>query len=178
MTKPSIGDLLSAVAAGLRESVLPEIPAGPTRRQIQVAISIIRRASLVWDKVGPYLYADNKDIEETLRRISPLLDRAESNESTADLKPLCQKLRATLDQSDEPGVEYPSPATLGARNVELQGSLAELQEALHAESCKPPEGSQRPPSAERVEILAMLRALFERMLERELEVTTPSAARK
>lgn len=166
------------MAAGLRESVLPEIPAGPTRRQIQVAISIIRRASLVWDKVGPYLYADNKDIEETLRRISPLLDRAESNESTADLKPLCQKLRATLDQSDEPGVEYPSPATLGARNVELQGSLAELQEALHAESCKPPEGSQRPPSAERVEILAMLRALFERMLERELEVTTPSAARK
>lgn len=178
MTKPSIGDLLSAVAAGLRESVLPEIPAGPTRRQIQVAISIIRRASLVWDKVGPYLYADNKDIEETLRRISPLLDRAESNESTAGLKPLCQKLRATLDQSDETGVEYPSPATLGARNVELQGSLAELQEALHAESCKPPEGSQRPPSAERVEILAMLRALFERMLERELEVTTPSAARK
>jgi len=162
----------------LRESVLPEIPAGPTRRQIQVAISIIRRASLVWDKVGPYLYADNKDIEETLRRISPLLDRAESNESTADLKPLCQKLRATLDQSDEPGVEYPSPSTLGARNVELQGSLAELQEALHAESCKPPEGSQRPPSAERVEILAMLRALFERMLERELEVTTPSVARK
>ncbi|MGZ6186358.1 MAG: hypothetical protein ACXWNN_10775, partial [Candidatus Binataceae bacterium] len=67
MTKPSIGDLLSGVAASLRESVLPEIPAGPTRRQIQVAISIIRRASLVWDKIGPYLYADNKDIEETLR---------------------------------------------------------------------------------------------------------------
>jgi hypothetical protein len=83
-----------------------------------------------------------------------------------------------LDQSDETGVEYPSPAALGARNVELQGSLAELQEALHAESSEPPEGSERPPSAERVEILAMLRALFERMLERELEVTTPSAARK
>ena len=61
----------------MRESVLPEIPAGPTRRQIQVAISIIRRASLVWDKIGPYLYADNKDIEETLRRIGALLDRAE-----------------------------------------------------------------------------------------------------
>jgi hypothetical protein len=56
--------------------------------------------------------------------------------------------------------------------------LAELQEALHAERSEPPHGSERPPSAERVEILAMLRALFERMLERELEVTTPSAARK
>jgi hypothetical protein len=178
VTKPSIGDLLSAVAASLRESVLPEIPAGPTRRQIQVAISIIRRASLVWDKVGPYLYADNKDIEETLRRIGALLDRAESNESAVVLKPLRQKVRAVLDQSDEIEAEYPSPAALGARNVELQGSLAELQEALHAEDSEPPEGSERPPSAERVEIMAMLRALFERMLERELEVTTPSAARK
>jgi hypothetical protein len=117
VTKPSIGDLLSAVAASLRESVLPEIPAGPTRRQIQVAISIIRRASLVWDKVGPYLYADNKDIEETLRRIGTLLDRAESNESAAGLKPLRQKVRAVLDQSDETGVEYPSPTALAARNV-------------------------------------------------------------
>jgi hypothetical protein len=178
VTKPSIGDLLSAVAASLRESVLPEIPAGPTRRQIQVAISIIRRASLVWDKIGPYLYADNKDIEETLRRIGVLLDRAESNESAAGLKTLRQKVRAALDQSEETEAEYPSPAALAARNVELQGSLAELQEALHAESSEPPEGSERPPSAERVEILAMLRALFERMLERELEVTTPSAARK
>ena len=69
MTKPTIGDLLDGVATSLRESVLPEIPAGPTRRQIQVAISIIRRAALVSDKIGPYLYADNKDIEETLRRV-------------------------------------------------------------------------------------------------------------
>ena len=75
-------------------------------------------------------------------------------------------------------MEYSSPAALGSRNVELQGSLVELQEALHAEGSEPPQLPQRPPSAERVEILAMLRALFERMLERELEVTTPSAARK
>ena len=178
MTKPSIGDLLSGVAASLRESVLPEIPAGPTRRQIQVAISIIRRASLVWDKVGPYLYADNKDIEETLRGIGALLDRAQSNESGGSLEPLRQKVHAALEQSDEIEVEYPSPAALGARNVELQGSLAELQEALHAEGSEPLQGSERPPGAERVEILAMLRALFERMLERELEVTTPASARK
>ena len=70
MTKPTIGDLLNGVAASLRESVLPEVPAGPTRRQIQAAISIIRRVSLVWDKTGPYLYADNKDIEESLRQVS------------------------------------------------------------------------------------------------------------
>ena len=73
-------------------------------------------------------------------------------------------------------MEYPSPAALGARNVELQELLVELQKALHGSSM--PQGAGRPPSAERIEILSMLRALFWRMLERELEVTTPPAARK
>jgi hypothetical protein len=169
MTKPTIGDLLNGVAASLRESVLPEIPAGPTRRQIQAAIAIIRRVSLVWDKTGPYLYADNKDIAETLRQVSAILDRARADGSGADLKPLRQRLHAALDRRDDAGVEYPSPAALGARNVALQGLLVELQEALHE--------TPSPESAERGEILAMLRALFGRMLERELDVTA-SPARK
>jgi len=176
VTKPSIGDLLSGVAVSLRESVLPEIPAGPTRRRIQAAIGIIRRVSLVWDKTGPYLYADNKDIEETLRQVSAILDRAETNGSGAGLKPLRQRLRAALDQHGEAGLEYPSPAALGVRNVELQGLLVELQEVLHGPST--PQDAERPPSAERIEILAMLRVLFRRMLARELEVTAPPAARK
>jgi len=169
VTKPTIGDLLSGVAASLRESVLPEIPAGPTRRQIQAAIAIIRRVALVWDKTGPYLYADNKDIAETLRRVSAILDRARADGSGGDLKPLRQRLQAALDQRDEADVEYPSPAALGARNVELQGLLVELQEALYE--------MPSPESAERSEIPAMLRALFRRMLERELDVTA-SPARK
>ncbi len=176
MTKPSIGDLLNGVAASLRESVLPEIPTGPTRRQIQAAISIIRRVSLVWDKTGPYLYADNKDIEETLRRVSAILDRAEANGTGAGLEPLRQRLHAVLDQQGVDAMEYPSPATLGARNVELQGLLADVQEALHGPSTS--EGADRPVSADRIEILSMLRALFRRMLERELEVTAPPSARK
>jgi hypothetical protein len=173
MTKPTIGDLLSGVAASLRESVLPEMPAGPTRRQIQAAIAIIRRVSVVWDKTGPYLYADNKDIEETLRRIRAMLEGAESNGGTSDLKPLRQWLGAALERHSGTGVEYPSPAALGARNVELQGLLVELQEALH----EPPslEGSERPSSATRIEILAVLRGLFRRMLKREMEVTAPPA---
>ena len=60
MIKPTVGELLGGVAISLRERVLPEIPAGVTRRQIQAAIGIIRRASLVWDKVGPYFFADNR----------------------------------------------------------------------------------------------------------------------
>lgn len=176
MTKPSIGDLLSGVAASLREAVLPEIPAGPTRRQIQVAISIIRRAALVWDKVGPYLYADNKDIEENLRQVCELLDRAGPDESGADLNSLRQRTRAALDERGACGAEYPSPAALAARNVELQGLLVELQEALHAPPA--PQCTERLASHERAEILTMLNALFRRMLERELEITAPPAARK
>jgi hypothetical protein len=170
VTKPSIGDLLNGVAASLRESVLPEIPAGPTRRQIQAAISIIRRVSLAWDKTGPYLYADNKDIEETLRQVSAILDLARANVSGAGLEPLRQRLHAALDQRDAAGVEYPSPAALGALNVELQELLVDVHDALHEPSV--------PRSPERIEILAMLRLLFRRMLERELEVTAPLSARK
>jgi hypothetical protein len=170
VTKPSIGDLLNGVAASLRESVLPEIPAGPTRRQIQAAISIIRRVSLAWDKTGPYLYADNKDIEETLRQVSAILDLARANVSGAGLEPLRQRLHAALDQRDAAGVEYPSPAALGALNVELQELLVDVHDALHEPSV--------PRSPEWIEILAMLRLLFRRMLERELEVTAPLSARK
>ena len=175
MTKPSIGDLLNGVAASLRESVLPEIPAGPTRRQIQAAIAIIRRVSLVWDKIGPYLYADNEDIAETLRRVSAILDHAQADGSGAGLEPLRERLHAALDRHDDPGVEYPSPAALGARNVELQVLMVELQEALH--ETPSPESAVRPPSAERNEILEMLRGLFRRMLERELGVTSPRAGK-
>jgi hypothetical protein len=176
VTKPSIGDLLNGVAASLRESLLPDIPAGPTRRQIQAAISIIRRVSLVWDKTGPYLYADNKDIEETLHKVLAILGRAGANESNAEVESLRQRLHAALDQRGVDTVEYPSPAALGARNVELQGLLVDVQEALHGPST--PESAERTVSAERIEVFAMLRLLFRRMLERELEVTAPSSARK
>jgi hypothetical protein len=170
VTKPSIGDLLSGVAASLRESVLPEIPAGPTRRQVQAAISIIRRVALVWDKTGPYLYADNNDIEKTLRQVSEILARAEADENGAGLELLRERLHAALDQRGEPVGEYPSPDALGARNVELQGLLVDVHETLHEPS--------KPKTPERIEILSILRLLLRRMLERELEVSLPSARGK
>jgi hypothetical protein len=175
MTKPTIGDLLNGVATSLRETVLPEMPAGPVRRQVQVAISIIRRVSLVWDKTGPYLYADNKDIEETLQQACAILDGVESNGRGAAFKPLRQRLHAALGERGHPDVEYPSPEALGARNLELQSLLIEVQEALQEPSAS--EGPEPPESAQRSEIMPMLRGLFRRMLVRELEVTAPSAAK-
>jgi len=54
--------------------------------------------------------------------------------------------------------------------VELQELLVNVHDALHEPSV--------PRSAERIEILAILRLLFRRMLERELEVVAPLSARK
>lgn len=177
MIKPTIGDLLNGVATSLRETVLPEMPAGPVRRQVQVAISIIRRISLMWNKTGTYLYADNKDIEETMQQVAAILDGVESNERRAAFEPLRQRLHAVLAQRGNRGVEYPSPEALGARNLELQWLLIEVQEALR-EPSPSPEGVEHPESSERTEIMPMLLGLFRRMLERELEVTAPPAAKQ
>lgn len=169
MIKPTIGELLSGVAVSLRERVLPEIPPGTTRRQIQAAIGIIRRAALIWDKTGPYFYTDNQDIEQTMRELLPVLKRAVAAEVNPRLEAVSAKMRATLDRSAEPAEPYPSPAVLGARNIELQELIAELQEVLY----------ETPPaqSAIRMETDSMLRALLRRMLARELEITSPKVAR-
>ncbi len=169
MIKPTIGELLSGVAVSLRERVLPEIPPGTTRRQIQAAIGIIRRAALIWDKTGPYFYADNQDIEQTMGELLPVLERAVAAEGNPRLEAACARMRATLDRSTEPADPYPSPATLGARNIELQELIAELQEILYE--------TPAVQGASRMEIDSMLRALLRRMLARELEINSPKVAR-
>ncbi len=165
MTKPSIGDLLSGVATSLRESVLPEVPTGPTRRQLQVAIAIIRRVSSVWDKVTPYLYLDNRDIEQTVIQICALLERDQVKLEGIDPAALRRRLELNGER-----MEYPPHDALAARNIELQQLLVDIQEALHAPALRNASGPRR---ADRDEIAAMLQALLRRMLERELEVNAP-----
>jgi len=170
MTKPSIGELLNGVVTSLRESVLPEIPSGPTRRQLQVAIAIIRRVALVWDKVAPYLYLDNKDIEQTAIRICALLDRGQVILEGIDPGVLRRRLNEKEMESRSPQIDYPMWDALAARNIELQQILVNLQEALHAPAL---QTASVPARADRDEIAAMLQALFRRMLARELEVNAP-----
>jgi len=167
--KPTIGELLSGVAVSLRERVLPEIPPGTTRRQIQAAIGIIRRAALIWDKTGPYFYADNQDIEQTMRGLLPVLERAVASEGNTRLGAVSARMRVALDRLTAPAEPYPSPAVLGARNIELQELIAELQELLY----EAPLGQ----SATRIEIASRLRALLRRMLARELEINSPKVTR-
>ena len=170
MTKPSIGDLLKGVATSLRESVLPELSSGPTRRQLQVAIAIIRRASLVWDKVAPYLYIDNQDIEKTVIEICALLERGQTKLEGIDPAALRRRLNATGGGEGGGHIDYPPYAALAARNIGLQQLLVDLQQALHAPESQN-AGAQARVDSEQV--AAMLQALFRRMLERELEVNSP-----
>jgi hypothetical protein len=164
--KPTVGELLSGVALSLRERVLPEIPPGTTRRQVQAAIGIIRRVALVCDQTGPYFYADNRDIEDTMRLVLPVLERIAAEEADAHLKAVSTKLRATLEPSAKLADPYPSPSALGQRNVELQELLAELEEVLH--------DNPTTKTTRRMEIDATLRALIRRMLARELEINSPA----
>ena len=166
MIKPTIGELLSGVATSLRERVLPEIPAGTTRRQIQAAIGIIARVALVWDKTAPYLYADNEDIAETLGRMLPVLERVAAEEGNARVRAVRTKLHQTLEHSSQPVGPCPSAEVLGARNLRLQEVLAEIQEALHEDTAVQ--------NAARIEVNSELYALFRRMLTRELEITKPA----
>jgi hypothetical protein len=174
MTKPSIGELLNGVVIGLRESVLPELPSGPTRRQLQVAIAIIRRVAMVWDKVAPYLYLDNKDIDQTVIEICALLERGQTKLEGIEPAALRRRLNATESGGDGGAqIDYPPYSALAARNVELQQLLVDLQEALHA-SASQNAGAQARADIDR--IAAVLQALFRRMLERELRVNSPPQA--
>jgi hypothetical protein len=164
--KPTIGELLTGVATSLRERVLPEIPAGTTRRQIQAAIGIIRRVALVWDKTGPYIGTDNQDIVQTLEQMLPVLARVAAEEGSERLRLIHAKSREILERANRFVDQSLSAEVLGVRNLELQEALAEMQEALH--------DSPAVESVDRNNLKSMLFALFRRMLMREMEITTPA----
>lgn len=163
MIKPTIGELLNGVAASLRERVLPEIPAGTTRRQIQAAIGIIARVAHVWDKTGPYLHADNEDLAHTLAQLLPLAERVAGEPGGDRVRAVCARMRESLKPPAAPAEAYPSAQALGLRNLELQELLAELQEALHENFTATSEA--------RRELKASIYALLRRMLTREIEIT-------
>lgn len=69
MLTPSPAELLAGVADGLQATVLPELGAGPARRQVQAAIGIVRRLATALSELGPVLAADAADVADTLGRM-------------------------------------------------------------------------------------------------------------
>ena len=73
MLTPSAAELLAGVADALAATVLPELPPGPARRQVQAAIGITRRVAGALPHLGPHLAGDVVDLAATLERLADAL---------------------------------------------------------------------------------------------------------
>ena len=147
-TEPTTARLLEGVVETLEAVVLPALPrGGAARRQLNAAIDILRRLAFAAPRTAASLDADNADIAATLSGACALLAPAAS-----------RQLEATLAEAE----------TLGdreARNRALQAALAALQENIT---------TQAPNLATQAELSRQLRALYRRMLEREIALIPPS----
>jgi hypothetical protein len=146
--EPTTGRLLDGVVETLETVVLPELPrGGAARRQLNAAIDILRRLAFAAPRVGGSLDADNADIAITLRHACALLVPDEGH-----------RLEVALDAAEQlEGRE--------ARNRALLAMLGALQETLGQTARDP---------ARRAELSTLLRALYRRMLDREIALIPPS----
>lgn len=146
--EPTTARLLEGVVETLESAVLPELPrGGAARRQLNAAIDILRRLAFAAPRLGATLDADNADIAATVGGLRALLAPAEDRRLETALA-----AAQLLDDRD-------------ARNKALQALLGALQENLEAAA---------PDPAARTELSARLRALYRRMLDREIALIPPS----
>jgi hypothetical protein len=131
MINPTISKLLSGVATSLDETVLPDLEPGFARNQLIAAIALIRRAATVDERIGSYLWEDNRDITAVLSEVAPLVG--------LDPPPI------TVD------VAYPTLDELRRRNLALQHQLVAIHDTLREDS-----GSERAQAALRALFERML----------------------
>lgn len=114
MIHPTISQLLSGVAASLDETVLPEVEPGFARNQLVAAIAVLRRAAAVDERIGSYLWEDNRDIATVLSEVAPLvgLDPPPAVDATG----------------------YPTLDELRRRNIALQHQLVSIHDTLREDA--------------------------------------------
>jgi hypothetical protein len=117
MINPTVSKLLDGVATSLDETVLPEVAPGFARNQLVAAISLIRRAAAVDERIGGYLWEDNRDIVAVLREVAPLVG--------LDAPPA------------DPEATYPTLDELRRRNLALQHQLIAVHETLREDGGDP-----------------------------------------
>lgn len=127
MLRPSTGELLRGLRNSLRSEVMPALPDGAPHRQMKAALHLIERLERTWDLAGPYISADNADIEQALGALLPEQGG--------------QSLKARIDtarESPEPnGYNDPGLRAAAQRNLALHQILLEMPDcnairALHA----------------------------------------------
>ena len=131
MINPSISKLLSGVATSLDETVLPELAPGFARNQLVAAIALVRRAAAVDERIGSYLWEDNRDIAAVLTEVAPLVG--------LDPPP------AAVDAG------YPTLDELRQHNLALQHQLVAVHDTLREDG-----GSDRAQAALRALFVRML----------------------
>jgi hypothetical protein len=147
---PSPAELLAGVADALATTVLPELPPGPARRQLQAAIGITSRVARALPQLGPQLEADVADVAVTLERLAASVPMLADRPDLVDTAAVA-KIQA---RADEPAR---SLLDLGAFDRLLQELLAEV-----ADSVARGAGSS--------DADAQVRALLGRMVAREAEL--------
>ena len=114
MINPTISKLLSGVATSLDETVLPELVPGFARNQLVAAIALIRRAATVDERIGSYLWEDNRDIAAVLSEVAPLVG--------LDPPPAVE------------AVGYPTLDELRRRNLALQHQVVSIHDTLREDA--------------------------------------------
>jgi hypothetical protein len=116
--RPTVGELLEGVRAGLAAQVLPALPAGAEARQLKAALQVLGILATTWDRQRAILEADNADIDST---IEVLWSRSGWNRESVD--------DPGAESEDRfPGVGDEELRRVMARNELLQQELEVLQQ--------------------------------------------------
>jgi hypothetical protein len=146
--EPTTGRLLEGVVATLESVVLPELQRGSAaRRQLNAAIDILRRLAFSAPRLGASIGSDNADIAQTLRDLVVW-----ASPDGAD------RIEAALAAAE-------AEADREARHGLLNAALTDVQSNIEHVAMDHEAGP---------EIARRLRALYRRMLDRELALIPPS----
>jgi hypothetical protein len=159
--RPTAGELLEGVSAGLRRSVLPALPPGDAERQLKAALHVLDRLRRSWDLLPPYLESDNADMRDTLTGIVASV-AGRHGALPSSVASLASGFAPRPDQSTPVrGVNARSLAWAAMMNDELQARVVTLARWL----AEPAQLEDLGLDGQR----ETLRRLYRRMTERALE---------
>ncbi len=164
MFKPTAGELLEGVADGLRQSVLPNLPAGDAHRQLRAALHVLERLRRSWDLLPSYLESDSTDMRQILRQVLAALAPT-PDDLPAALHGVARRL-GTLraeGESSVRGVNAPELAAQCSIHAQLQALVAEVDAWMRAPG-------QREQAAS-IEQARALDGLYVRMSDRHLRAS-------
>jgi hypothetical protein len=135
---PTIDALLSGIADALADTVVTELPPSYARTQVEAAVTTLRRAAHVWDKLAPTIDADNRDIGASLLSMdlpAAVHDRVRHALAPDDGFPTVERLSATNRALQEILLGVPDSPELRA----LLARMVERERGLNVRSWSAPQ---------------------------------------